>query len=107
VPSGPKLEFVRYTVKTKVVTTALKAAEPQSHSPHASTMRLRVLEGPSAPTAVASASVGVIPENCGRSGSMRGTPGSLMSVTLEPFGEQRVHPRAPRRCGFVVRLQGS
>jgi TrkA domain protein len=30
-----------------------------------------------------------------------------MSVTLEPFGEQRVHPRAPRRCGFVVRLQGS
>ena len=61
VPSGPKLELVRYTVNTNVVTTALKAAEPQSHSPHASTTRLRVLEGPSAPTALASASVGVMP----------------------------------------------
>ena len=39
-------------MNTKVVTTALNAAEPQSHSPQASTMRLRVLDGPSAPTAV-------------------------------------------------------
>src|SRR6187431_2080326 len=60
-------------------------------------MRLRVLAGPSAPTAVASASVGVMPENCGRSGVMRGTSGSFMSVTLEPFGERFVRRCASRR----------
>ncbi|OUD81444.1 hypothetical protein CMMCAS02_00835 [Clavibacter michiganensis subsp. michiganensis] len=31
--------LARYVLKTKVVTTALKAADPQSHSAHAATRR--------------------------------------------------------------------
>ena len=38
-------ESVRYTVKTKVTMTALKAAEPQSHAAHAA-IRPRVTGRP-------------------------------------------------------------
>src|SRR5699024_11175214 len=37
--SGPKAFCVMYTLKTNVVTTALNAADPQSHSDHANTVR--------------------------------------------------------------------